>query len=304
MNDLLGMAVCDECNSRIRLFKRHEPLIGKTVRCPKCHTNFTLTLETPTNTDKIAVEAEQEEEQQQKKRKRSKDEIRAHHITTASEGFRALHGRLKEIAQASSSSEEQVRIWCVDALKTALGFNYTQIDTELKALNGRVDIAIKNGDAVQMVIECKNIKAKLNNSVRDQAGAYAATLSAPWAVVTNGEIWKLYRVTPQPGKPPSVDKVFDVALLDEDGVSESDAENLYLLSHRALSSGDTENGAHKALSTSPQKVYDALFSERVLDAVRLELTQSYKSETNQNVKITNEEAKEAMRGLFTPLNFG
>jgi predicted Zn finger-like uncharacterized protein len=203
MNDLLGMAVCDECNSRVRVFKRHAPLIGRTVRCPKCHTSFTLTLETPTNSDKIAVEAEQEEEQQRKKKKRSKDEIRSLHITTASEGFRALHGRLKEIAQASSSSEEQVRIWCVDALKTALGYNHAQIDTELKALGGRVDIAIKNGDAVQMIIECKNVRAKLKNSVRDQAGTYASTLSAPWAVVTNGDIWKLYRVTPQSGKVPT-----------------------------------------------------------------------------------------------------
>jgi predicted Zn finger-like uncharacterized protein len=303
MNDLLGMAVCDECNSRIRVFKRHETLIGKTVRCPKCHTHFTLTLEPPTNSDKIAVEAEQEEEKQLKK-KRSKDEIRTSHITTASEGFRALHGRLKEIAQAPSSSEEQVRIWCVDALKTALGFNHTQIDTELKALSGRVDIAVKLGDTVHMIIECKNVRSKLKNNVRDQAGTYASTFSAPWAVVTNGDIWKLYRVTPQPGKAPRMDLVFDIALLDEDGISESDAENLYLLSNRALSSGDTENEYHNVRSTSAPKLYDALFSERVLDAIRLELTQAYKLETSQNVKITNEDAKAAMHDLVTPLDFG
>jgi predicted Zn finger-like uncharacterized protein len=302
MSDLLGMAVCDECNSRIRVFKRHESLIGKTVRCPRCHTNFNLTLETPTNVEMISLEAEEEE----KKRftRRSKDQIRASHIQNTLEGFRALHGQLKQVYDSPKSSEEQVRIWCVAALQSALGFNHAQIDTEVKVLNGRVDIVIKNGDTVQMIIECKNIRTPLKNNVRDQAATYAATLSAPWAVVTNGDIWKLYRIVPQPGKAPRMDLVFDIALLDEDGISEADSANLYLLSHRALSSGDTENEYHSVRCTSDVQIHKALSSERVVDAIRLELTQSYKLENNQNVKITNEDVKTAIEDLIDPLDFG
>lgn len=188
--NLLGVAICDECDARIRVSTKHKALIGKTVRCPRCHTRFTLMLEEADETDRIAVQAE-EAEQQKRQKRRSKGEIRDQHVATAKEGFRALHERLSAIAEESRSSEEQVRVWCMDVLRTALGYEDSQLDTESKVMGGRVDIAVKEGDEVKLIIECKNIRSKLRNSVREQAGVYAATLSAPWAVVTNGDIWKL-----------------------------------------------------------------------------------------------------------------
>ncbi len=302
MSHLLGMAVCDECNSRIRVLKKHEALIGKTVRCPKCHSRFLLEIEAPTNSDRIAVEAE--EEKTTKRTRRTKDEIRQECIDQTLEGFRTLHARLKAISEARSSSEEQVRVWCVDALRSALGYQDSQLDTESRVMGGRIDIAVKDDDHVMMVIECKNIRSKLRHHVKEQAGVYAATLTAPWAVVTNGDLWKLYRVSPLKGQSPRMDLVFDLALLDEDGISEVDAANLYLLSSRALSSGDTEREYHGVRCTSPARVYDALFSDRVLAAVRRELTESYKSLCDENVKLTDDDAKSALHELLTPLEFG
>lgn len=185
-----------------------------------------------------------------------------------------------------------------------MGYEDSQLDTESKVMGGRVDIAIKDGGEVKLIIECKNIRSKLRNSVREQAGVYAATLSAPWAVVTNGDIWKLYRVTPQKGASPRLDLVFDVALLDEDGVSDEDAEKLYLLSHRGLTSGDTEREYHGVRCASPARVFEALLSERVLSALRIELSTSYREEAGENVKMVNEDASDALRDLLTPLEFG
>lgn len=302
MSDLLGIATCDECNSRIRILEKYQSLIGRAVRCPKCHSRFVLEIEIPSNSEKIAIQAE--EEQEKSKKRRSKSEIRQEHINTTKEGFRALHARLKSIAESQKSSEEQVRVWCVDVLRTALGYSDEQLDTECKVMGGRVDIAIKNDETILLVIECKNIRSRLRHTVREQAGMYAATLSAPWAVITNGDIWKLYRVTPQRGKSPRLDLVFDLALLDEDGVSDVDAEHLYLLSHRALSSGDTEKQYHSVRCTSPTKIFETLFSERVVKALRLELKQSYEEQTGQKIKLTDEDAEEALNDLLTPLDFG
>ncbi len=303
-DNLLGVAVCDECDARIRLFRKHEALINKTVRCPRCHTRFVLTLEDANEKDRIAIEADQADKSAKRKKRRSKNEIRDEHILAAKEGFRALHERLSAIANQKGSSEEQVRVWCIDVLRTALGYEDSQLDTESKVMGGRVDIAIKEQDEVQLIIECKNIRSRLRNNVRDQAGVYAATLSAHWAVVTNGDIWKLYRVTPRKGMSPRMDLVFDVALLDEDGISDEDAEKLYLLSHRALSSGDTESEYHDVRCSGPARVYEALFSERVLSAMRIELANSYKEETEQSVKLVNEDAEDALKNLLTPLEFG
>lgn len=305
MSNLLGIAICDECNSRIQILEKHRSLVGKAVRCPKCHTRFTLEIEQPSNSDKVAVEAQEEEARSEKtRRRRSRDEIREDHIRTAFEGFRALHTRLKAIADDARSSEEQVRVWCMDVLRTALGFEDSQLDTECRVMGGRVDIAVKYEDAVILVIECKNVRSRLRNNVREQAGVYAATLSAPWAVVTNGDIWKLYRVCPQKGKSPHMILVFDVALLDEDGVSEADAAHLYLLSNRALSSGDTEREYHEVCCCSPARTYEALFSDRVASALRIELSRSYKEECEQNVRLTDDAVIESLHDLLTPLEFG
>ena len=304
MVELIGIAVCDECESRIRVLEKHRPIIGKAVRCPRCHTNFTLEVEQATQTELIAIETEEDAEQKRKpKKRRTKSEIRDEHIEQCREGFRALHARLKSISEDPKSSEEQVRVWVMDALRTALGYGDEQLDTECRALGNRVDIAIKDGDRIKVVIECKNMRSRLRNNVRDQVGVYAATLSAEWAVVTNGDIWKLYRVTPRKGQTPKMELVFDVALLDEDGVSDADAEHLYLLTERAMFIGDTDREFHEVICTSQPRLYEALFSDRVLNAVRVELTDTYKAEADQRVKLEVDDVRTAIHDLLTPLDF-
>lgn len=95
-----------------------------------------------------------------------------------------------------------------------------------------------------------------------------------------------------------------MALLDEDGVSDEDAEKLYLLSHRGLSSGDTEREYHGVRCTSPARAFEALFSDRVLSALRIELASTCKDEEGEAVKLANEDAGDALRNLLTPLEFG
>lgn len=101
-----------------------------------------------------------------------------------------------------------------------------------------------------------------------------------------------------------MDLVFDLALLDEDGISEPDSEHLYLLSHRALSSGDTEREYHEVCCTAPSHLFDALFSERVLNSIRIELKESYKQEHDHRVSLSKEDVQEAISDLLTPLEFG
>ena len=185
-NQVIGAATCDECRSRIKVLEKNRPLVGKAVRCPKCRTLFTLVLEVPSNSEQSAIAAEEERTKETKRKKRTQDEIRSSHIEKALAGFKSLHGRLQNLAQEAGNKEEQVRIWCMDALRTALGYDNEDLETERKVLNGRIDIAIKKDGRVMTVIECKAIRSRLGSSVLDQAGTYAATLSANWVVLTNG----------------------------------------------------------------------------------------------------------------------
>jgi predicted Zn finger-like uncharacterized protein len=297
-SEVIGAATCDECRARIKILEKHRPLIGKAVRCPKCRALFTLSLDVPSVAEQSAIAAEEERTKEKKRNKRTRDEIRAGHIEKALSGFKSLHARLQSLAQEAGNKEEQVRIWCVDALRSALGYDDDELETERKVLNGRIDIAIKKDGKVLIVVECKAIRSRLGANVLEQAGTYAATLSASWVVLTNGDIWKLYRVIPRNGHEPKLELVFDVALLDDDGISARDAENLYLLTSRAMSCGDTEKAYHRVVCKNSIRLRSALFSERVVKAIRLELVQSYEVEAETKVQIDDEEMLEALRDEF------
>lgn len=294
-NKVIGIATCDECQTRFKLRAKHSGLVGKAIRCPKCHSVFTVALSQPSSIEEAAIKNEEEDK---RPRRRTKTEIREEHIESTRDGFRHMHARLMQISRAEKSSEEEVRRWCIDALKTALGYNDDEIDTEVRVLNKRVDIALKRNDEIFMVIECKNIRSPLRDNVRDQAINYAMSLAAQWVVVTNGQIWKLYKVIPQPGKDPKIIEVFDVALLDDDGVSDTDAECLYLLTSRAIFSGDLDKACHTVACTSKRRILNAIESERVIKALRLELTSKYKEDHGENVSLDDEQMLEIVQDTF------
>jgi predicted Zn finger-like uncharacterized protein len=300
----IGFTSCDDCKTRFRVKSEYQSQVGKTVRCPKCKNVFLMELIEPTPLEQASIqEAELGEDSANgkdsgKARRRTKAEIRQEAIDSIRDGFRRLHPRLVEISNAQRASEEEVRRWCVDALENALGYNKNEIDTEVSTLGGRVDIALKRDGNIFLVIECKNIRARLNNNVRDQAAGYATSLSAEWTVVTNGQIWRLYRVIPQIGKEPRFIEVFDVALLDEDGVSEIDAENLYLLTSRAVFGGDLAKMSHLMACTSKKRILQALASERVIKALRVELASTYKDEQDKNLNLDDEIVESALQNAL------
>ena len=69
--------------------------------------------------------------------------------------FRPFLRQLEAISECESNSEEKVRVWCIDLLKAALGYDERNLDYELSAVNRRIDIAVKHEGKVILVIECK-----------------------------------------------------------------------------------------------------------------------------------------------------
>lgn len=301
-DDVIGVTVCDECGTRYKLREKNRHQLGKPARCQRCNTIFNVELVDPTPLENAAIKNEEEQAQEVAERKsrqrRTKEEIRQDYLDSIRLGFKSLHPRLVAMDLAEKSSEENVRIWVVDSLINALGYTHEQVDTEVRTLGKRVDIALKKDEQIFMVIECKSVRTKLSNSVRDQAINYATSLSAPWAVITNGHLWRLYRIIPRPGRDPKLIEIFDVALLDADGVSDTDVESLYLLTARALFGGDTEKMSHLIACTSKRRILQALTSDRVVKAMRMELIDSYKEANGVGVSLDDAGAKSVISDVF------
>ena len=190
-------------------------------------------------------------------------------------------------------------MWCTDVLRKALGYTDDDLAFELSAFNDRIDIAVRHDDKVILIIECKK-RSTLGDSARKQAVKYAACKSADWAVVTNGQNWELHRVIPIGGKDPEVIEVFNISLLDDDGLSTYDVERMYLLTKKALLSGETEKEFHLARCTDDDRLLLAMFTDRSIKAIRRSLTESYKKKFKVRVKLTDKDVAERLQELTRP----
>lgn len=306
-DEILGMARCTNCQKRFLVPKKHENLIGKAIRCPVCRNSFVVSIEQPSPIEQAAIqntkaseEAKGVEEAKKKSRsRRSKLQIREEYTTKIRDSMGTLSRRLAAIYD-QSGSEEQIRIWCVDVLKDALGYDSSNIDTEVYALNQRIDIALCLDGNIFLVIECKNSRSRLNESVQNQAVMYAANKSAEWAVATNGAVWKLWRVKPRKGQDPEVIQVFQIELLDEDGLSDNDVSNFYLLTKRALFNGETLCEFHRQESVNDERLLRAIQSPRVISAMTRALAESYLQECEESVKLTDEFVAARLETLLVP----
>ncbi len=314
--ETLGVTTCSHCQKRYRILKKQAKFVGKEISCPKCHRTFVVAIETPSPLENAAVQQAADQQQaspsaesnpatstevtKTRRKKRKKAEIRQEYYDQIRENLPVYMSRLKAMQEQESSSEEQVRVWCIDVLRAALGHDDADIDTEMSALGQRIDIAIKHDGKVLIVIECKNIRNKLPNSTRDQAVAYATSKSADWAVVTNGVIWKLFRIIPIKGHDPKVVQVFDVALFDEDGLSDFDVQCLYLLTQRALLSGEADKEFHLQESLSDRRMLGAINEEKSVRLLAKLLSLSYRKAFGVTVKLDAEDVKERLGQLFRP----
>lgn len=304
-DEILGVATCTTCLKRFRISKKYERFIGKTIACPKCTRPFVIQLEAISPIEQAAIESSPQSSNESSaatttgRKRRTKEEVRKAEYKKIRKGFGPCMKQLQAMSESNSLSEERVRLWCVDVLRTALGYTDADLDYEVSATNKKIDIAVKHDDGVMMVIECKK-RPVLKEADRQQALNYAMSRSAAWAVVTNGRIWELLRVIPVKGQNPEYIKVFTAAFLDEDGLSAYDVERMYLLTKKALLRGETESEFHAARCFDKNRLVSAMFTDRAIAAIRRSLIDAYRKSFKQRLKISQEDVYKELRSLLRP----
>lgn len=206
--------------------------------------------------------------------------------------------KLARMVAKGNRNEEETRRWVIGVLVDAFGYHPDQIETEMKALGKRVDIAITFKDKVLMVIECKASNMPLKQSAVHQAANYATSLGAEWAAVTNGQQWQLFHVGPKPGEEANIVEIFDVEILDEDGISKDDIEALFMMTDQALLSGKAMEWYHFNNCTNGDRIIVSLLSEPVIESLRNELVQSYKQKYGVDVNNVSDEFLKEMVAIL------
>jgi type I restriction and modification enzyme subunit R-like protein len=314
-DEILGVTTCPTCQKRFRVSKKYESFIGKPINCPKCHRPFEIQLESPAPIEQAAMASADQTSSscegassvavvaKPKKKTRTKAEIRKAAYKRIRKEFGPYLKQLEAIAGCDTASEERVRVWCCGVLQNALGYKAEDLDFEVSAGKGKIDIVVKDDDKIMMVIECKK-PGQLPAIARKAAIGYAIQVSADWAVATNGQTWELHRVIPVSGENVCSVEIFNISLLDEDGLSPYDVERMYHLTKRALLRGETEKVFHKARALENKQLLAAMFTSRTIKAIRRSLGEAYKKHFKQYVGLTLDDVHLALKELIRPEELG
>ncbi len=200
-------------------------------------------------------------------------------------GVKKFQPVLTKARNADINESDTVTI-ITDMLCDIFGYDkYENVTSEYAIKKTYCDLAIKLDDDVKFLIECKAAGLDLKDDHIRQATNYSADSGIEWAVLTNGTIWKVYKILFT--KP--VEKVlvyeFDFSVINTK--KQSDLENLYYLSKEAFaknSKATLDDLYSQKQILNRYIIGQIMLSTSVLDSVRKTVKKLF-----PDVKVDNEE---------------
>ncbi len=182
-------------------------------------------------------------------------------------------------AKARDVNESDTVIIVSDILSSVLGFDkYSEITTEFAIRGTYVDLAVKIDGEVYYLIEVKAIGLDLKEPHLRQAIDYAANQGIDWVVLTNGELWHVFKVLYR--KPIEVEKTFEFNLINFSPKDKETIYELYTLSREGIRKSAIAELHERAKATNKFAIAAILKTEPIIDAVVREIRKIHK-----NIKI-------------------
>lgn len=157
-----------------------------------------------------------------------------------------------------------------DMLCEVFGYDkYAEITSEYQIRGTYCDLALKLGGELRLLIEGKAIGLELKESYVKQAVDYAANQGVEWVVLTNAELWRVYKVIFV--KPIAQELVLEFSFSALNPRNGNDLDMLYLLSKESWSKSLLGDYHTQRQALSRFFIGAMILSEPVLDVLRREL---------------------------------
>jgi len=173
-------------------------------------------------------------------------------------------------AKSRDVGESDTVIIVTDMLSDVFGYDkYSEITSETSIRGTWCDLAIKIDGAIEFLIEVKAIGLELKDAHTKQAVDYSANQGTDWVLLTNAEIWRVYKVTF--AKPIDSELVLEINFSQLNPKKSSDVELLFHLTREGwLKSALGEFQAQKQ-ALSRFFLGAMVLSNPVLEIIRREL---------------------------------
>lgn len=191
-------------------------------------------------------------------------------------------------AKSRDVNESDTVIIVTDMLSELWGYDkYSELTSEHAIRGTYCDLATVLEGKTELLIEVKAVGLDLKDSHVKQAVDYAANKGIEWVVLTNGVVWRVYKVLFN--KPIDAELVFEFDFLVLDPKSSEHLERLYVLTKEGW-----ERQALGDLHLQRQALNKFLIaavaaSDPVVDVIRRELRR-----VCPNVKVSSEQIEQVL----------
>ena len=169
-------------------------------------------------------------------------------------------------------NEANTVVIVTDMLSYIFGYDkYSEITAEHNIRGTFCDLAIVIETELRFIIEVKAIGMELKEAHVRQAIDYAANKGVDWAILTNGIIWRIYRVIF--GKPIEQELVIEFSVNELNAKDPSDLETLFLIAREGLNKSALSEYQTQLQATNRFTLAATILSEPVLKVIRKALRQ-------------------------------
>jgi hypothetical protein len=181
--------------------------------------------------------------------------------------------RFQPVLQSAKSrdvGESDTVTIVTDMLADIFGFDkYSEITSEHAIRGTYCDLATKIDNAIQMLVEVKAIGLDLKEAHVKQAVDYAANQGVDWVVLTNGLIWRVFKVTF--AKPIAAEVVIEIDFGALNAKSQKDLESLYLFCKEGWVKSVLGEYHSQKQALSRYYIGNMILSDPVMQVLRREL---------------------------------
>jgi hypothetical protein len=191
-------------------------------------------------------------------------------------------------AKSRDVNESDTSMIVTDVLAEIFGYDkYSEVTRELTIRGTHCDLATRIDGKYQMLIEVKAVGLDLRDSHAKQAVDYAANQGVEWVALTNGVIWKVFRVIFS--KPIETELVLEFDFLTLSHKSAAQLENLYLLTRESMVKSGLYAYHDHIQATSKFYLAAVVLGDPVIDTIRRELRRV------SDVKVDADELRSLLR---------
>ncbi len=191
-------------------------------------------------------------------------------------------------ARSRDVNEHDTVVIIMDMLAEVFGFDkYTEITREYAIRGTYCDLAIKLDGKLAFLVEVKAIGLELKDSHVKQAIDYAANQGVEWVALTNGVIWRVFRVSF--GKPIDKELVVDLDISLLSPRASEDIASLYLLTRESMAKSALQQYHDQRQATNRFLIAAAILSDAGLEVLRRELRR-----VSPDVKIEIDEIRQTL----------